>query len=131
MKKKVFVTIEKNADGFWAHSTNVPSINGFGESVEECKENTFDGIELAKTLSGKNAFHYKDYEVIFNFDIPSLLENYKGIFSNASFERLTGINQKQMHHYASGLKKPRAAQRKKIQEGLRKLAQELLNINIL
>ncbi|MCF8370560.1 MAG: hypothetical protein K9H64_02985 [Bacteroidales bacterium] len=36
-----------------------------------------------------------------------------GILSNSALERLTGINQKQMQHYASGLRKPREAQRQK------------------
>lgn len=130
--KQVKVLIEKNKDGFHAHSTNVPAINGFGETVEECKANVFEGIELAKEIDGKYQFNLHDgeYEVVFNFDTVSLLENYKGIISNAGFERLTGINQRQMHHYASGLKKPRPEQRKKITEGLHKLAQEFLAIEL-
>lgn len=130
--KKVHVIIEKNEDGFWAHSSNVPAINGYGETVSECKKNVFEGIEVAKTLGGKFNFNYKDgeYEVIFKFDVPSLLDNYKGIITNAGFERLTGINQKQMHHYATGLKKPRAAQVKKIEEGLHTLGKELLAIEL-
>lgn len=130
--KKIKVLIEKNQDGFWGHAINVPSVNGYGETVEECKANVFEGIEVAKTLEGKNKFPFTDgeYEVVFNFDVQSLLENYKGILTNAGFERLTGINQKQIHHYASGLKKPRPAQRKKIQEGLHKLAEELKAIEL-
>lgn len=130
--KKVNVLIEKNEDGFWAHSTNVPAINGHGETVEECKANLFEGIEVAKTLGGKYNFNYKEgeYEVIFNFDTQSLLENYKGILSLAGFHRLTGINPTLMQHYASGLKKPGAKQRKKITEGLHKLAHELLAIEL-
>lgn len=130
--KKVKVIIEKNDDGFWAHSTNVPAVNGYGETVAECKKNVFEGIEVAKTLGGKFNFDYKDgeYEVLFSFDVPSLLENYKGIITNAGFERLTGINQKQMQHYATGLKKPRVAQVKKIEEGLHTLGKELLAIEL-
>lgn len=130
--KKVHVIIEKNADGFWAHSSNVPAINGYGETAAECKKNVFEGIEVAKTLEGPNKFNFKDgeYEVIFKFDVPSLLDNYKGIITNAAFERLTGINQKQMQHYASGLKKPRVAQIKKIEEGLHTLGKELLAIEL-
>ncbi len=130
MKKILKVIIEKNDDGFWAHSTNVNNVNGFGETVEECKADVFDSIELAKTLEGKNKFTYEDYDVEFNFDIESLLENYKGIISNVAFEKLTGINQKQIHHYASGIKKPREAQRKKIEEGLHQLGRELLAIEL-
>jgi hypothetical protein len=31
---------------------------------------------------------------------------YKRIFTNVALERITGINQKQLQHYATGLKKP-------------------------
>ena len=37
-----------------------------------------------------------------------------------ALEKLTGINQKQLHHYATGLRKPREAQRKKIETALHK-----------
>lgn len=128
--KQIKVLIEKNQDGFWAHSTNVPNVYGHGETVAECKENVFDGIEVAKTLVGDGKFNYSEYEVIFNFDTESLFENYKGILTLAGFHRMTGINQTLMQHYASGLKKPGAKQRKKITEGLHKLAHELLAIEL-
>lgn len=53
-----------------------------------------------------------DYELVYKFDTQSLLQYYKGIFNAPAFERLTGINQKQIHHYSSGLKRPRAVQKK-------------------
>jgi len=33
-----------------------------------------------------------------------VLNYYKGIFTLSALERLTGINQKQLQHYASGLR---------------------------
>lgn len=130
--KKILVLIERNEDGFWAHSTNVPAVNGYGETVEACKANVFEGIEVAKDLGGKYNFNYKegDYEVVFNFDIQSLLENYKGVLSLAGLHRLTGINPTLIQHYSTGLKKPSEKQRKKIQEGLHKLANELIAIEL-
>lgn len=131
--KTVKVIIEKNKDGFWAHSTNVPVlISGYGETVEACKNNTMECIEVLKELDGNNGFPYREgeYEVVFNFDVESLLENYKGILTNAGFERLTGINQRQMQHYAAGIKKPRINQKKKIEEGLHRLGKELLAIEL-
>jgi hypothetical protein len=58
------------------------------------------------------------------------LNYYKGIFTNASLERLTGIKQKQIQHYATGLKKPRASQKIKIQNSLHQLASELMSIEL-
>ena len=60
----------------------------------------------------------------------SFLNYYKGIFTNASLERITGIKQKQIQHYASGLKKPRLAQKQKIQNSLKELAEELLTFEL-
>ena len=58
------------------------------------------------------------------------MQDYKGILGNPAFEKITGINQKLIHHYATGLKKPREAQRKKIEEGLHALGRELLSIEL-
>jgi len=75
-------------------------------------------------------FPYKEYEIKYKFDTESLLQYYKGILGNPAFEKITGINQKLIHHYATGLKKPREAQRKKIEEGLHALGRELLSIEL-
>jgi hypothetical protein len=45
-------------------------------------------------------------------------------------ERITGINQKLLHHYSSGLKKPREAQKKKIETALHRLDEELLAVKL-
>jgi hypothetical protein len=50
--------------------------------------------------------------------MESLFNYYKGIFTNAAPKRITGINQKQLQHYATGHRKPREAQVKKIQTAL-------------
>jgi hypothetical protein len=41
---------------------------------------------------------------------------------------LTGINESLLSQYASGLKKPRRLQTKKIEESLHRLGQELLEV---
>ena len=68
--------------------------------------------------------------MVYNFDAESLLNYYKGIFINAEFERLTGINQKQLQHYYSGHRKLRLAQRKKIENVLHKLGVELITMEL-
>lgn len=125
--KKIRIIIEKNDDGFWAHADNVVGITGGGSTVQECKEDVLASIETLKTLDGKNKFKYAEgeYEIIYKFDTESLLNYYGKIFTKASFERLTGINQKQIQHYSTGLKKPRAAQVKKIEAALHNLGSEL------
>lgn len=71
-----------------------------------------------------------EYEIVYKFDVRSILEHYRGIFSFSALQTITGINQKQLAHYASGLSKSRKAQAEKIADGLRKLADELRVITV-
>ncbi|KAF5299744.1 hypothetical protein FQR65_LT19467 [Abscondita terminalis] len=104
--KTVHVLIEKNDDGFWAHSTNVDSVNGYGETVEECKQNIFEGIEVAKELDGRNKFPYKDGD-------------YEGLKTPDWYQ-----SKSRCTIMLPDLKKPRSEERKKITEGLHKLLKE-------
>lgn len=131
--KIVKIIIERSSDGyFWGYADNVEGINGGGETAQSCKQDVLDCIEILKEFEGENRppFLDKPYELVYKFDTESLLEYYKGIFSKAAFERLTGINQHQISHYASGLKKPRREQRKKIESALHQLGEELLTVEL-
>lgn len=68
------------------------------------------------------------YELEYKFDVQSLLLFYQGIFSFSALETITGINQKQLAHYAAGRSKPRKQQSEKIATGLRNLAEEMMYI---
>jgi predicted RNase H-like HicB family nuclease len=71
------------------------------------------------------------FELRYQFDTAGMLAYFKGIFTNSAIEKLTGIHQKQIQHYASGLKKPRANQAKKIEHALHKLGKNLLDIEVI
>src|SRR5690606_29156873 len=126
--KTLKIIIERSADMFSAYAENVEGIYGGGNTVEEAKQSILDAIQIIKEeftpenipdpLKG-------DYEITYLFDVESLLNYYKGIFTNSALEKITGINQRQLQHYSSGLKKPRQPQLKKIEDGLRRLAAEL------
>jgi hypothetical protein len=47
-----------------------------------------------------------------------------------NLETITGINQKQLAHYASGISKPRPKQAEKISQGLHKLAKEMMAVTV-
>ena len=55
---------------------------------------------------------------------------YEGIFTKSGLEKLTGINQKQLWHYANGISKPRQAQRQKIESALHRLGSELISLSL-
>lgn len=102
--------------------------DGFRQYVQESID--FE-IECAKD-KGKTypKVFDEEYELVFKFDVQSLLEYYRGIFSFASLQLITGINQKQLAHYASGISKPRPVQAEKIANGLHRLAKELQMVTV-
>jgi len=131
--KYVKVIIERTKDMYTAYAENAPGVYGGGNSVEEAKHSINNAIRLLKkhnTPKNIPAILKGEFALLYKYDAESFLKHYKGIFTNAALERITGINQKQFHHYASGLKKPRRAQAKKIETALHKLGNELLAIEL-
>jgi predicted RNase H-like HicB family nuclease len=131
--KLVKVIIEKTKDMYSSYAENVAGIYGGGNTVEEAKKSILDAIELLKKYNDKKnvpSILKGKYSIVFKYDAESFLRHYKGIFTNSALERITGINQKQFQHYASGLKKPRRAQAKKIETALHKLGSELLSLEL-
>ena len=96
--KTIKIIIERNEDGFWGYAENEKAIVGGGNTVQECKQDVLDCIETLKELDAENkpGFLEKEYMLVYKFDTASLLNYYKGIFTNSALERITGINQKQM-----------------------------------
>jgi len=128
--KTIRIIIEKNDDGFWGYSGNERSIVGGGETVQECKQDILDCIETLKELNSCPQSLKSKYELEFQFDTVSLLNYYKGIFTNSALEKITGINQKQLQHYSTGHRKPRIEQREKIENALHSLGKELLSVRL-
>ena len=132
--KRVKIIVERSDDSYSCYAENVEGVYGQGDSVEEAKSSALEAIDLLlkynepknipNVLKGK-------YEVVYKFDAESFLNFYKKIFSNAALERMTGINQKQFQHYASGLKKPREAQIRKIETAMHSLGRELIAVQLI
>ncbi|WP_026632917.1 transcriptional regulator [Dyadobacter alkalitolerans] len=130
--KKIRVVIERSKDFYGAYAENVKMLNGGGETIDEVKKSVLECIEIIKSFDDRNipAALKGEYEIVWKFDVGSFLKYYKGIFSQSGIARLTGINEKQLNHYASGLKKPRPAQAKKIEAALHQLGSELLALKL-
>lgn len=128
MKKPSYkAIIERSKDAYWAFIPELEGVSGVGETVQEAKQSMLEGLSLQQELGNLSN---QAYVITYHFDVESLLNYFKGILTNAAFERLTGINQMQMSHYANGLKKPRKAQRQKIERALHELADELNRIQL-
>ncbi|GAA6256422.1 helix-turn-helix transcriptional regulator [Bacteroides sp. f07] len=129
---KIKVTIEKGADLFGAWAENIPGIYGEGNTVQETKDNILAAVELYKKYNDEIPAELQgDMDIEWFFDVQSFLQYYSGIFTKAALERITGINQKQLGHYASGLKKPRRAQVEKIENALRGFIKDMSMIHLL
>jgi predicted RNase H-like HicB family nuclease len=125
---EIKIIIEKTSDFYSAYADNIEGIYGGGDSVESVKKNILDAIELRKNqVPGQ---FEKGYTLSYKFDVQSFLNYYSKVFSMVALERLTGINQKQLHHYAMGIRKPREAQKNKIETALHDLGKELLSVNL-
>ena len=95
-------------------------IEAINDYVDTCKEL---GCAVPEQLEG-------DYTIEFSMDVKSLLTMYYGIFTKSGLERLTGINQKQLWHYANGISTPRRAQAERIENALHRLGSELLSVRL-
>jgi predicted RNase H-like HicB family nuclease len=70
----------------------------------------------------------EEYYLVFELDARALLHYYEGTITRTGLSKLTGINEKQLGHYAQGVRNPRPAQREKIVDGFHKMAKELLEL---
>ncbi len=133
LAKRITIIIERSDDSFSAWADKIPGIYGHGDTVEEAKASALTGLELYKKHNAAKNIPVvlkNDFKVVYKFDTESFLNYYRKIFTNAALERLTGINQKQLQHYASGLKKPRRAQIKKISDAIHNLGKELIMVEL-
>jgi len=133
--KTLRVIIEKADNNYSAYIEGIDGVIAVGKTVDEIKTNMIESIETLKSeckeLGCEVPKELKGYyELAFKMDVKSLLDFYSGIFSKAGLERITGINQKQLWHYASGNRKPRPEQAMKLENALHKLGEELISINL-
>lgn len=132
--EKITVIIERAENNYSAYIDGVDGIAVTGKTIAEIKQKMCEAIDLyvetCKDL-GIDLPHGLDaeYELTFKTDVQSVLKFYEGIFSKAGLERITGINQKQLWHYANG-QRPRTAQVVKIETALHQLGEELIAISM-
>jgi predicted RNase H-like HicB family nuclease len=130
--KAIIETAENNYSAF---IEGVDGIVATGSTIEEIKTNLIDALDVFVYTSREMGLEVPekmkgDYEIRFSMDVKSLLTYYAGIFTKAGLERLTGINQKQLWHYAKGKSVPRRAQVERIENALHRLGAELLSVSL-
>lgn len=68
------------------------------------------------------------YEYDIELGTAALLRKCERFTSLAAIARVSGINQQQLSHYASGIRTPRKEQRKRIIDGIHRIGQEFLSV---
>jgi hypothetical protein len=128
---KVKAIIEKGKDGTFGVyiDLNENRLNygviGDGTTVTDAVADFYGCYDDMKKSFEKDNITFQEVEFEFVYDVASFLDYYQKTFSKSGLEHITGINQKQLGHYASGLKHPRPETIKKIETALHKLGNEL------
>lgn len=133
MMEKVIVDILYSGKNFGAHAPVLPGCVATGVTLDEVKKRIQEAIRLHVESSIADNDPIPDvfkgeYELVYKLTPEALLNAYSNIFTKAALSRITGINERQLWHYAAGVRKPRPAQIRKIEEGLHHLADELKTI---
>jgi len=65
------------------------------------------------------------YELDYRLELSALIHSLDGILTRSAIARSTGMNERQIGHYASGHRTPRPQQREKIVNGIHAISREL------
>lgn len=135
MARVLTVIIERAEGNFSAYIKEIDGITATGKTIDGIKTSIIEAIDEFIISCEELNFEIpsalkEDFELSFQMDIQSLLLIYEGIFTKSGLEKLTGINQKQLWHYAKGISVPRLAQRQKIENALHKLGRELVSLSL-
>ena len=133
--KTVKAVIESLENNYSAYIVGVDGIAATGNTIDEIQQHLMeavnDYVDTCRQLQCDIPEQLKgDYKIVFSMDVKSLLTIYSGIFTKSGLERLTGINQKQLWHYANGISTPRRAQAERIESALHRLGIELLSVRL-
>lgn len=133
--KTVEVIVEHAGNNLSAYIEGAPVIT-VGNDVKEIEKNMKEAVELY--LESCKEMNIATVEILqgeftlkFKIDAATFINYYSSIFTKAALSRITGINERQLWHYAAGVHKPRKQQLEKIQKGINALTEELAAINLL
>lgn len=133
--KDVEIKVEYAGDNLSAYIDGAPVMT-VGKDLTEVKKNMAEAIETY--LEGCAELHVEPVELLtgdlnltYKIDAATFINYYSNIFTKAALSRITGINERQLWHYAAGVHKPRRTQLEKIQRGVSSLTKELQGISLL
>jgi hypothetical protein len=134
-KIKVKVIIERGSDGKYSAYMDYYELDfglaGFGNTAKEAIADFYEAFEQEKRLCIAEGKQLPELEFDIRYDVSSFLDYFAGILSKSGLEKITGINQKQLWHYSSGNRRPKAHTIYKIQERLHLFGKELQQLQFI
>lgn len=125
--KTVKVIIERNDNGNYQA---VPQMNeniaffGMGKNLAEAMGDLQNSYMEAKVM--EPGLPEMNFECM--YDTASFLQMFKGKMNLSDLQTITGVNRKQLNHYVTGHRKPSPKTVQRIQEGIKKYAEDLSRI---
>lgn len=106
-----------------------------GKTLDEVKERM--EYSLGRHLAGMRedgdpipAEFAGEYELEYHLNVRALLHYTEGLVPRTALARASGINVKQLTHYASGWRTPRPDMKRRITNGIRAICQQLSSVSL-
>ena len=111
MDTKLIIVVEFADNNLSAYVKDIDGIAVTGKNIKEIKNSTKEAINLYIETSKEMNLEIpdilkRDFQLVYKYDLCTFLNAYSSILGKSALENLTGINQKQLWHYASGKRKP-------------------------
>jgi predicted RNase H-like HicB family nuclease len=133
--EKVSVIFGRSENNYAAY---VEGLDGFvctANTLDHLKSEVKEGIEFhLEGLKEDNdpipALFQGEYELEFKWEVKSLMWYYNHVITRSALSKLTGINERQLGHYATGKSNPRPEQVRKIEAAFHQLGEELQSVSL-
>lgn len=136
-KKKIYVNVSHTEDNYccgWEDGmggTVLVTAKTLSELKKDFEESLVLHIEGC-VADGDNVpeyFRTGEYEIQYELDATAVLRNAETYTTISAISRASGINQKQLSHYANGVKHPRPRQLAKIKDALYVIGSHLMALS--
>lgn len=124
--------IEANGQGYYSVYVNEPfpfGVFGEGSSAAEAKEDFIAVFDAMRTKHKERTGEEVEASFEFVYDISAILQECKTYLSFAGLSEVTGISKAMLSQYACGTRKPKAAMRARIIEGIHQIGNACMTMS--
>lgn len=128
---KIEITIDRSENNYSAVGT-------YQDYTFVATHKTFEGVKGALLDSVRQTHEWEveagkesdldQLEPVYTLTISALLGSLTNVITQTFLSEVTGINPKQLSHYAQGIRRPRPAQAERIREGIRRIGLQLSQV---